>query len=171
MAAAAPTPVPLVREAVASFPDRKHFRNAVAALVAAGFQPSDLSVLASHRPLTVADHPLKEAIEAGLGDDVKYIAPLTISGLVLISGGPITAIVAALVGAGLGAAALKEFFDDWTAASHSDEFAAALKAGAALLWVRCADHETELRAARILEQAGGQHVHIHGRPERAAAPA
>ena len=72
--------------------------------------------------------------------------------------------MAALVGAGLGGAALKELFDDYTAAPHRDEFVAALEAGAALLWVRCADPEIELRAPRILEEAGGRHVHIHGRP-------
>ena len=44
------------------------------------------------------------------------------------------------------------------------DFEAALKAGAVLLWVRCDDPELELRAARILEESGGQHVHIHGRP-------
>jgi hypothetical protein len=46
---------------------------------------------------------------------------------------------------------------------HSDEFAAALKAGAALLWVRCGDPDRELAATRILEEAGGNHVHVHGR--------
>ena len=84
----------------------------------------------------------------------------------LISGGPIAATVAALVGAGLGGAALKELFDDYAAPPHREEFAAALQAGAALLWVRCADPEIELRASRILEEAGGRHVHIHGRPPR-----
>ena len=96
---------PVIREAVASFPDRGHFRNAVAAVV----------------------------------------------------------------GAGLGGAALKELFDDYTAAPHADEFAAALADGAALLWVRCADPDLELRALRILEEAGGRRVHIHGRPAAEAA--
>ena len=41
---------------------------------------------------------------------------------------------------------------------------AALRAGAALLWVRCADSELELRALRLLEESGGQHVHMHGHP-------
>jgi hypothetical protein len=77
--------------------------------------------------------------------------------------------VAALVGAGLGGAALKEFFDDYAGTPHREEFEAALKAGAALLWVRCADPELELRAARILEEAGGRHVHIHGRPAQGEA--
>ena len=144
----------MIREAVASFPDREHFRRAVSALLAAGFEPSDLSVLASHQPLAAADEARHAAgcIAAGLSDEIKYIAPLTVAGIVLMSGGPIAATVAALVGAGLGGAALKEMFDDYTAPRHREEFAAALEAGAALLWVRCADPELELRAIRILEE-------------------
>jgi len=165
MSAATPS-FPVIREAVAAFPDRGHFRAAVAALLAGGFAPSDLSVLASHQPLSAADESPGELIAAGLTDEIKYIGPLTIAGIILISGGPIAATVALLVGAGLGGAALKELFDDYAAAPHREEFAAALAAGAALLWVRCADSELELRALRILEEAGGQHVHIHGHPER-----
>ena len=71
-----------------------------------------------------------------------------------------------VVGAGLSGAALKELFDDYTASHHREDFEAALKAGAALLWVRCPDPETELAATRILEQAGGAHVHVHGRAAR-----
>ena len=68
-----------------------------------------------------------ELTAAGLTEELKYIAPLTVAGIVLISGGPIAATVAALVGAGLGGAALKEIFDDYTAPPHRDEFAAALQ--------------------------------------------
>ena len=160
---------PVIREAVASFPDRAHFRSAISALLAAGFRPEDLSVLASHQPLAAAEEKPAELIAAGLSDEIKYIAPLTVAGIVLISGGPIAATVAALVGAGLGGAALKELFDDYTAAQHRANFEAALKAGAALLWVRCDDPELELRAARILDEAGGRHVHVHGRPARGEA--
>ena len=162
----ATAPFPVIREAVASFPDREHFRGAVSALLAAGFEPTDLSVLASHKPLAAAEEKRGELVAAGLSDELKYIAPLTVAGIVLVSGGPIAATVAALVGAGLGGAALKELFDDYTAAPHREEFAAALDAGAALLWVRCADPDIELRASRILEESGGRHVHIHGRPEQ-----
>jgi hypothetical protein len=105
-------------------------------------------------------------LPAGLADEIKYVAPLTVAGIIVLSGGPIAAIIAALVGAGLGGAALKEFFDDYTAPRHAEDFAAALRAGAALLWVRCEDAERELRATRILEEAGGRHVHVHGRPAR-----
>ena len=155
---------PVIREALASFPDREHFRKAIAALLAAGFDHSDLSVLASHQPLIAAEESRGEfLVNAGLSDELKYVAPLTVAGIILLSGGPIAATVAALVGAGLGGAALKELFDDYTAAPHHTDFEAALRAGAALLWVRCADPELELRALRVLEEAGGQHVHIHGR--------
>ena len=159
---------PVIREAVASFPDRAHFRSAVSALLAAGFRPDDLSVLASHQPLATAEEKPGELLAAGLSDEIKYIAPLTIAGIILISGGPIAATVAALVGAGLGGAALKELFDDYTAPRHAENFAAALHAGAALLWVRCEDSERELTATRILEETGGRHVHVHGRPPRSA---
>lgn len=167
-----PPPGPEIREAIASFPDRAHFRAAVAALTAAGFAHSDLSVLASHDSLSAADEAIgeKEAVPAGLfGIEVKYTEPLTMAGLALLSGGPISTVFAALVGAGLGGAALKELFDDYTAPRHSEEFAAALKAGAALLWVRCDNSERERTALRILEEAGGRHAHIHTRPGQTSA--
>jgi hypothetical protein len=160
---------PIVREAVGSFPDREHFRNAVGGLLAAGFDRSDLSVLASHDSLTVAEDDAGSSrgiLAAGLTDEIKYVAPLTVAGIIVLSGGPIALAVAALVGAGLGGAALKELFDNYTAAHHSENFAAALKAGAALLWVRCEDPDHELVATRILEEAGGRHVHVHGRSLR-----
>jgi hypothetical protein len=158
---------PVIREAVASFPDRDHFHRAVANLLAAGFAASDLSVLATHDSLAAAGEPggaEGSILPAALSDEIKYIGPLTVAGIVVLSGGPIAVVVAALIGAGLGGAALKELFDDYTAPRHSEDFKAALDAGAALLWVRCEDPDRELGATRILEAAGGQHVHIHGRP-------
>ena len=164
-----PESFPIIREAVASFPDRDHFHRAVSNLLAAGFAASDLSVLASHDSLAAAGEPNGEAsiVPAALSDEIKYIGPLTVAGIVVLSGGPIAAVVAALIGAGLGGAALKELFDDYTAPRHSADFKAALEAGSALLWVRCEDPDRELTATRILEEAGGYHVHIHGRPSHA----
>ena len=161
MSEAAPV-FPVIREAVGSFPDRERFRAAVSTLLAAGFERGDLSVLASHDSLAVAEdvgRP-KEILRAGLSDEIKYIAPLTVAGIIVLSAGPIAAAIAALVGAGLGGAALKDFFNDYTAPRHSEEFAAAL------LWVRCCDPDRELTATRILDEAGGRHVHVHGRPPR-----
>ncbi|MBV8653873.1 MAG: hypothetical protein JO255_20610 [Alphaproteobacteria bacterium] len=153
-----------IREAVASFADREHFGKAVAELLAAGFASGDLSVLASHVTIAAADAS-KEArswLPSSLADEIKYIGPLTVAGIVVLSGGPVAAGIAALVAAGLGGAALKEILDRYTT-RHTAEFAAALKAGAVLLWVRCENEAQEQRAMRILEAAGGRHGHIHQR--------
>jgi hypothetical protein len=157
-------PLAVIREAVASFPDREHFRQAASALLAAGFVASDLSVLATHHPLTdVSSEAEQESVPTDLGGEIKFVGPLTAAGIVILSGGPIAAVVAALVAAGLGLAAFKEFFDNYIAAPHRDEFTEALETGVALLWVRCADPDIELAATRILEEAGGRHVHVHAR--------
>src|SRR5207247_5301453 len=121
---------PIVREAVGSFPDREHFRNAVSALLAAGFDGSDLSVLASHDSLAVAEEDAgtsKGILAAGLTDEIKYVAPLTVAGIIVLSAGPIAIAAAAAVGGGLGGRPLKQLSDDYTAAHHSADFAAALK--------------------------------------------
>lgn len=156
---------PVVREAVASFPDRRHFHDAVTKLLAAGFAPADLSVLATHDPLATAGEPdgAGGLLPAGLAGEIKYLGPLTVAGIVLLSGGPIAAALAALVGAGVGGAALKELFDDYTAPRHTADFRAALEAGAALLWVRVDDPAREAAAVGILAAVGGRDVHINER--------
>jgi hypothetical protein len=157
-----------VREALASFADREHFHRAVTRLLAAGFAASDLSVLASHESLAIAGEPegggAVDLLPAGLSDEINFIGPLTVAGIILLSGGPVAVGLAALVGAGLGGAALKELLDRYTASRHTEDFAAALKAGAVLLWCRCGDKESEATASRILAEAGGRNVHIHIRP-------
>jgi hypothetical protein len=159
----------VVREAVASFADKAQLRRAVGQLLAGGFTPADLSVLGTHDSLEVAGEvpgyqgKPSQSLFAGLTDEAALIMPLTVAGISLLSGGPLAVALAALAGAGLGGAALKELLDYATANRHSAEFAAALKAGAALLWVRVADPQLEPTAVRILEEAGGRHAHIHAR--------
>jgi hypothetical protein len=178
MAAAAPKPPPaVIREAVASFAEKAAFRDAVARLLAAGFTPGDLSVLATHDSLEVAgDVPGYRgkpgaSLLAGLTDEVTFLAPLTVAGIVLLSGGPVAvAMAAAVVGAGLSGAAIKELIDLYAANRHSAQFAAALKAGAVLLWARVEDAALEATALRLLAEAGGQNAHIHARPARPGAP-
>lgn len=164
------SPFPVVREAVASFADKEQMRRAVGQLLAAGFAPDAVSVLATHDSLEVAGGvpgyrgKPGGSVLAGLTDEVSFIAPLTLAGFVLISGGPVAVALAALVGAGLGGAALKELLDYVIANRHSSEFAAALEAGAVLLWVRVEDPELEATAVRILEEAGGRRAHMNARP-------
>jgi hypothetical protein len=165
-------PFQVAREAVASFANKDAMRRAVAQLLGAGFEPADISVLASHDSLEVAGEvpgyggKPRSTVLAGLTDEVTFLAPLTVAGFSLLSGGPVAIAVAALVGAGLGGAAIKELLDYVIANRHSAEFAAALKAGAVLLWVRVDDPNVEATAVRILEESGGRHAHMHARALR-----
>ena len=95
----AAAPLPVVREAVASFPDRAHFHRAVTNLLAAGFAQTDLSVLASHDSLAAAGEPSgtkPSLLPAGLSDEINYIGPLTLAGFIILSGGPIAIALATL---------------------------------------------------------------------------
>jgi hypothetical protein len=167
--AAEPRTSPEIREAVASFATKDALRDAAARLLAAGFAPEDLSVLATHESLEVAGdvpgYPGKPgaSLIAGLTDEERFIVPIAVAGIAMLSGGPVAVALGALIAAGLGGAALKEVLDRFSANQHSADFAAALKKGAVLLWVRVADPAQEQAAMRILAEAGGAGVHVHAR--------
>jgi hypothetical protein len=175
MAAKTDPRFPAIREAVAAFAGKAAFRNAVARLIAAGFKPGELSVLATHDSLEVAgDVPgyrstPGKALFAGLTDEVNFLGPLTVAGIVLLTGGEVAVALAALLAAGIGTAAIKEVLDYYSANRHSAAFAAAVEAGGILLWVRVDDPALEAKALRLLEEAGGQHAHIHARSAKTAA--
>ncbi|PWC95678.1 hypothetical protein [Azospirillum sp. TSO5] len=151
-----------VREVVALFSTRAGFDRAVEALLAAGFDRADLSVLASHASLDAADPKGKPRDEAltGLVGELKYAFPLTTAGLIAIVGGPIEAALAALVAAGVGGAAIKDYLDELTSHPKPDEFTRALEAGGVILWVRIDTPDEEAQAAALLEREGGVNVHV-----------
>lgn len=152
-----------VSEVVALFATREAFDRAVAALLDGGFDRGDLSVLASHDSLSAADKtpttPRDEAL-TGLVGELKYAFPLTTAGLLAIVGGPIAAPLAALVTAGLGGIAIKDYLDELTSHPDADEFGRALEAGGVILWVRVGDEDARARATALLEANGGQNVHL-----------
>lgn len=162
-------PFPVIREAVAAFADKPALRRAVAALLKAGFKPTDLSLLAGHDLLEVAGdlpgYPGKpgQSLLAGLTDEVAFLSPLTVAGIVLLSGGEIAVALGAVVAAGLGGVALKEVLDRFIANDHSEDFADALEQGAVLLWARVDDPELEPVAVRLLQEAGGEDAHVNAR--------
>ena len=151
-----------VREVVALFSTRAGFDRAVEALLAAGFDRADLSVLASHTSLEAADPKYRPRDEAltGLVGELKYAFPLTTAGLIAIVGGPIEAALAALVAAGVGGAAIKDYLDELTSHPKPDEFTRALEAGGVILWVRIDTPDQEAQAASLLEREGGANVHV-----------
>lgn len=164
-----PAPGQEIREATASFATKDSFREAVKRLLAADFAPTDLSVLTTHDSLEVAGGVPAyggtpgESLLAGLTDEVRFIDPMEVAGFSMLSGGPIAAGVAALVGAGMGAMALKEVVDRFVANRHSAEFAEALQKGGVVLWVRVDGPDRDTKALDILRDTGGIDPHINTR--------
>lgn len=164
------TPVNSLRarsEVVGIFSNRRDFDCAVQSLLAAGFQRSDLSVLASHDSIDAAEPAVaswKERL-VGLVGELKYEGPLITAGLIALATGPVGAAIAGLIAAGVGGAALKELMDEVTARPHSEDFARALTAGGLLLWADVADGARQAQAIEILTAAGGTNVHANLRPE------
>ena len=157
-----------VREVVALFETRETFDRAVNALLASGFAREDLSVLASHVSLEASEkHPSTPRDEAltGLVGELKYAFPLTTAGLIAIVGGPIAASVAALVAAGLGGIAIKDYLDELTSHPETSAFADALEAGGVVLWVRVDNPGAETDAGAVLGREGGKNVHVAVREE------
>ena len=153
-----------VREVVGVFSDRDQFEKAVRTLLDAGFERSDLSVLASHESLDAADpasKSWKDAITAMVGE-MKYEIPLVASGAIFLAGGATAAVIAGLIGAAVGGIALKEVLEEVTAAPHTEDFARALETGSAVLWVRISHREKEPVATTILQESGASRVHTYG---------
>lgn len=152
-----------VTEIVGRFASREPFKSAVEALIAAGFEHTDLSVLDSHDTLGAADerdegwrHTL-----AGLVGEAKYVEPITAAGLILLASGSIGAAIAGTVAAGLGGMALYELLAEIRATPHTRQFAQALEHGAVLLWVRAQTPERQGLARGILSRFGAADIHLH----------
>ena len=149
-------------ELVASFADRAHFESAVKALKAAGFRHEDLSVLSSHQALEAAEPQVKnwgELLSALVGE-VKYVGPLSAAGFIWLATGPVGAALAAVIAAGVGGVAVKEFLDEIAALPDTDAFKKALEAGDVLLWVRASEQQRQADARSILESNGARHIEM-----------
>ena len=161
-----------IREVVASYADRPGFERAVQALLDAGFDRTDLSVLASHDSLAVAG-PIagyrEDAVgtaEAGLAADWGALESISLLGALILVGGPVAVATAAVVGTGIGAMALRPLFAQLTQSAHADGFAAAVEAGKILLWVRIRDAEALALACGALDQTGASGIPRLTRPGR-----
>ena len=158
-----PSPPATAREVVGLFTRRDDFERAVAALTAAGFDRTDLSVLASHESIDAAGtpgKPWKDALTALVGE-LKYEGPLVASGAILLAGGPVAATIAGIIGAATAGVAAKEVLEEVTATPHTEDFARSLVAGSVILWVRADAENREKTAAEVLSANGGRNVHVH----------
>lgn len=148
-------------EIVGLFTDQGPFEAAITALLGAGFEHADLSVLASHDSLEAAttSQPRWQERLIALVGELRYEGPLVASGAILLAGGATAALLAGVIAATVGGLALKELLGQATATPHTDHFARSLAAGSLILWVRADVPEREEVARSILTAHGASNIH------------
>lgn len=161
------------REVVGLFADRDGLEKAIKDLRAAGFDRTDLSLLTSHESIDVGDSTsgmsLRERL-LPLLTEWRYEVPLVGAGLIALASGPTGAAIAALVGAGVGIAAVRDLVEEVTSLPDTEEFARELAAGSVALWVDVSrDGGDEAKAREVMERYGATNVHLHIGPTRTQA--
>jgi hypothetical protein len=142
------------REIVAQYTTRRDFDRAVAALLAAGFERTDLSVLATHDGLDVTEQE-HGALGAALDSQLTWLGPIAIAGTLIAAAGPVGAALAVAAAAGAGAIALRPLLYEVVENVHAESFAGAVTEGRILLWVRTAHADVVARAEKLLVETGG----------------
>ncbi|MEX0921477.1 MAG: hypothetical protein WDZ84_01775 [Rhodovibrionaceae bacterium] len=157
-----------VTEVVGRFDSREEFTAAVEALRKAGFPRDALSVLDTHQSLEAAKGERRawQDVLSGMTSEVTYIGPLATAGIIAVAAGPVGAMIASLMAAGIGGLALREALEEVEATPDTEAFAKALEAGALLLWVWAEDSDGQAKARAILSANGAEDVHVHTRPYR-----
>lgn len=155
-------------EVLGRFETREAFEAAVKALGRAGFGHADLSVLDTHETIDSAGGQTEAWREriAGLVGEVHYVGPLTAAGLIAVAAGPVGALVASVIAAGVGGLALRELLDQSEAAPNTEDFARALEHGAVLLWAYAPDAARQAEARRLMAAEGGKDIEVVRRPRR-----
>ncbi|MCW9033234.1 MAG: hypothetical protein OQJ97_03370 [Rhodospirillales bacterium] len=151
------------KEIVGLFPDRQSFEATVNSLLNSGFERDDLSVLSSHESIDAAGSPpkpWKDALTAMVGE-LKFEGPLIASGAIYLVGGPVSSVIAAVIGATVGGVAVKEVIEEVTSTPHTEDFARSVEAGSIILWVNVETAELQATAEEILQANGGQNIHLH----------
>jgi len=165
-------PAEMTRELVAQFKDAESFAAAVEALLAAGFDSTDLSMLGTHDSLEVAgelagyQRDPGGSMRAGLAGQTSLLGSIALAGVLLLTAGPIGAAAAAVAAAAAGAIALRPFLGQLAEAEHAEGFAQAIEAGHILLWVRTQNAEAVARAETALTASGGTDLTRLVKPSR-----
>jgi hypothetical protein len=167
-------PAEATRELVAQFKDPDSFGRAVEALLAVGFERTDLSMLGTHDSLEVAGdlagykRDPAGSMRAGLAKDAGLIGSIALAGVLLLAAGPVGAAGAAVAAAAAGALALRPFLGQLTEAAHAEGLADAVESGHILLWARTRSPEDVERASAALTEAGGVNLTRLAKPAREA---
>jgi hypothetical protein len=168
-------------EAVAVFHDVALMDAAVEALINAGFDHGDVSLLASEQAVEnklghryerveeledsaaaprVAYRTLAEFAdtERTITHVLTYLPTMIAAGTVVASAG---VVAAAVTGAAVGGAALSTILARWIDQTHANHIQEQLEHGGLLLWVNASTPEKQETAIRLLNEHKATDVHLH----------
>ncbi len=176
-----------VREAVGVFHNAQELESAVDELQNAGFDRSEISLLASeaavneklgHRYDSVteleddADVPRTAYVErdsivegkTALIGGLAYIGAVVAAAPIVASGGSLAVAIIGAALAGGSAGVFGSFVAEWIGHKNAESIESQLKHGGLLLWVTLRDQNHEERAMAILIEQGADDVHCHDIP-------
>lgn len=151
------------REVVGIFSRPAPLEACIKDLLKAGFEHQDLSVLSTHEAIEAVDtegYTWRDRLLPLLSEN-RYEVPLVTGAIIALSSGPVGAAIAGLAAAGVGAAALKEIFDEVVSLPDSEDFAEAVKAGEIILWAAAPTAERETAARDIMAAHEARNIHLH----------
>jgi hypothetical protein len=172
-------------EAVGVFSDADALYAAIDELQMAGFNRSEINLLAAEdaveekigtafwRAERLEDEPdaprteyvSEEAIGAAEGALIGgplYLAAVVAAGAVMTPAGSMLTAIAATVLAGGAGAAIGGFLARRVGDEHAEYLQNQINHGGLLLWVRTRDEAQEKTAVEILKRNSGRDVHVHG---------
>jgi hypothetical protein len=176
-----------VQEAVGVFHDAESFQNAVEDLLKAGFDRSELSLLAGARAIEqklghayqkiqeleddptvpraayVGNHSLAIG-RTGIIGGLAYVGAVVGAGAVVASGGTLAAVITAAAIAGGGGGLLGGWAAGFLGRDQAQALQHQLDHGGLLLWVHVRDAAHAERATEILTSNGAEDVHVHELP-------
>ncbi len=179
--------VKMIREAVAVFHDYQTLQDAIDDLLNAGFEYSDISLLASEKAVqeklghryekiseleddpdvprvAYADRDSLVEGRAALAGGLGYIGAVAAAGAIVATGGTLAAIIAGAVIAGGSGGVIGTLAARWLGRDRASDVQSQLEKGGLLLWVRLRDEEVERRALRVLTRLSADDVHVHELP-------
>lgn len=172
----------LTQEIVGTFPSPEALENAVAEITSAGWDRSELSILAQHSVLgeehvpgdsgRLADDPQTDHQAVVTDTDVRQgrtlaagtlgvVAAFVASGATILTGGTALAAIVGAAVAGGGAAAVVEGAASVAGQKRNDFMREQLAGGGMLLWVKIDDPAEGEEARTIMTRHGATNIHMH----------
>lgn len=175
-----PQPADTAQTVAAIFRDVPHFQQALRALHEAGFGDDDISVLSPHSalaeqygddippPETLEDSPdtpreslgdtsIWRSAASFIGESLGIASMYAVAGAAFFVGGPVGVAAQSSTNLDLSVeAAIASYVDD----NYAERYRETLEHGGLICWVHASDQDALDKACRILEEAGGDHVHV-----------